>query len=162
MNETLVGRVSDDAFVDIDHTIALTATDQVGLQGFFSFELRIPNVNDAPELIRDLPDVSSAQERFVLDLADYFRDQDLADTLTYAFRIEATPGIDPGDDPGDAFEAILNPAGSLSLTRKTVQAGAVTVYVTASDGMESVSDHFEYHYKGVAAGFLLSWGWELN
>ena len=164
VDETLVGSVRDDAFVDIDHTVALTATDQVGLQGFFSFELRITNVNDAPELIQDLPDVSSSQEHFVLDLADYFRDQDLSDSLTYAVRVEAAPGTGPkpggggGPPPAADFETVLNPAGSLSLTRKTAQFGAVTVYVTASDGTESVSDHFEYHYKGLAVGFLVSLG----
>lgn len=125
VTRTLAGTPGNDQVGDIE--IQITATDELGRSATEPFILRVNNVNDAPTLVGQLPDVEATEDStFALELPSVFSDVDAGDSLQIsAARVDgsALPGwldFDPN-------------TRSFSGTPSNADVGAISVRVTATD-----------------------------
>ncbi|MEM7490401.1 MAG: putative Ig domain-containing protein, partial [Pseudomonadota bacterium] len=122
------------------YDITVTATDPNGGSVTGTFELEVENVNDAPEVTGNLPDVGAITGlEFDLALPDgVFTDVDAGDSLTY--RAE---GLPPGLE--------IDPAtGRITGTPTTSEDYFVTVFAEDQSG-EEVSTEFNLFVSDTAA-----------
>jgi Ca2+-binding RTX toxin-like protein len=70
-------------------TVTVTATDLAGASANYSFKVAVANVNDAPELVKPMGDMSvTAGQSFSMKVpGDAFRDIDVGDVLSYAITL---------------------------------------------------------------------------
>ena len=126
-------------------TIKVTASDDAGEAVSDSFDLTVENLNDAPTLVNEIPDVTATEDsEFSFTIPENtFQDVDPGDNLTYSATLE-----DGSELPSWlTFDAAT---GTFNGTPTNSEVGTLNIKVTATDDAgEAVSDSFDLTVENV-------------
>lgn len=119
------------------YTVRVRTTDKGSLFYEKSLQITVQNANEAPTVANAIPDQNAtAQIAFNYAFAaNTFADPDAATTLTYTATLS-------NNNPLPAWCTFTAATRTFSGTPSALDAGTITVKVTASDGTLSVSDEF--------------------
>ena len=126
-----------------DHHLRLIGTDDKGESNEIQFTVTVINVNDAPELVGNIPDMTVDMGNDVaINVAQYFEDIDRGDTLTYQARLT----------DGSQLPMWLNiDPHTGQITGVAYDPGVYDIEVIAQDKAgEKVSDNFTLTVQGLA------------
>jgi len=110
-------------------SVVVTVTDLAGATASDTFDLTVENVNDAPVVTVDIPDLNTDEDAaFSLDIAAHFADDDVihGDELAYTAALV-------GGDPLPAWLSFNPTTGELSGTPGNADVGIFSIVVTATD-----------------------------
>ena len=129
-----------------DHNFRLQAIDTKGKSNDIPFTVTVINVNDAPELVKQIPDTTlDVGGNIDLNIAQYFNDIDRGDTLTFSASL-----ADGSELP--TWLHIDSQTGEISGQANDI--GSFDIMVTAQDKAgASVSGSFVMTVKGLSTAF---------
>ena len=140
---TAVGFVASasDAETEASIDIVVTATSEDASSSQETFAIDVADVNEGPTLVSQLDDQNTSEDSsFNLDVSSNFDDPDTGDTLAYSAELTNESGETIGDGSLPSWLVFESATGQFSGTPENGDVGSFCVTVTATDGLESISD----------------------
>ena len=141
-------------------TITLSATDAPTgsdpLTTTVTIPVNVTNLPDAPELLGSIGTLITPEDNTAtIDLRTIFRDRDGFSDLSFAITqigdiTGPSPVIQSAIDANPILESITTPNGVLTIRPTANANGTVLIGITASDGVQSITDVFTLNVEPVA------------